>query len=219
MAKSGAISVCLVALAVLSAVSHLSVTGFVPPPARRTLSVAAGVAGFLGAYPALADNKAIMGNTLTPEAIEARAAALTKAAYPMLKKIDWDSDLYGKLPTATPQQILKAVDKALVMGAALDSTLLKEAALAHHDAIESLQGKSGVISEAQFGKINLALAKLIAKTPSDKVVDVWKAFAKVTPPEVGVFLMSKVGAADAKAAFDAFEALSFVTKNKAGLNR
>merc|ERR1712222_242408 len=57
------------------------------------------------------------------------AAKLSSAAYPFLKEIDWQSSLYTKpLPGVSANQALKAVDKAIVLGAAMDGNLLKAAA-------------------------------------------------------------------------------------------
>merc|ERR1712113_1350931 len=83
--------------------------------------------------------------------INEAAKKLTAAAYPLLKDVDWSSDLSLKPlgPDAKPQAVLKAIDKALVMGAAMDGKALKEAAMAHSRAISSIDGK-GVTSIADF---------------------------------------------------------------------
>merc|ERR1712083_1029234 len=43
------------------------------------------------------------------------------------------------LPGASPLAVTKAIDKALVMGASIDSKLLKEAAEAHHKALNGIE--------------------------------------------------------------------------------
>ena len=49
------------------------------------------------------------------------AGKLASAAYPFLKEVDWTSDLFIKpLPGVSASQALKAVDKAIVMGSAMD---------------------------------------------------------------------------------------------------
>ena len=46
-----------------------------------------------------------------------------------VKDVDWTSDLALKpIPGASPQTVMKAVDKMIVMGAAMDGGALKEAA-------------------------------------------------------------------------------------------
>jgi len=53
--------------------------------------------------------------------IDVAAEKLSSAAYPLLKEVDWSSDLALKpLPGASPLQVLRAIDKALVMGTAMD---------------------------------------------------------------------------------------------------
>merc|ERR1712118_521036 len=64
-------------------------------------------------------------------AIDAAAAQLSAASYPFLKSAPWASDVYIKpLPGTSPNQAMKAIDKALVMGASMDGKLLQQAAMA-----------------------------------------------------------------------------------------
>merc|ERR1711963_150314 len=78
------------------------------------------------------------------------ASKLSAAAYPFIKDIDWTSDLALKpIPGASPQTVMKAVDKMIVMGAAMDGGALREAAQAHVKAIEGMDSR-GVLSEADF---------------------------------------------------------------------
>merc|ERR1711966_490180 len=70
-------------------------------------------------------------------AIDSAATKLAAAAYPLIKDVDWTSDLYSKpIPGQSAQDVLKAVDKMIVMGAAMDGGALQEAAKAHAKAIE-----------------------------------------------------------------------------------
>ena len=51
------------------------------------------------------------------------------AAYPFMKGVDWTDSLYAKPPPGkSAQEVLKAVDKMIVMGAEMDWAALKEAA-------------------------------------------------------------------------------------------
>merc|ERR1712190_507801 len=110
------------------------------------------------------------------------AKKLSDAAYPFLKQIDWTSDLFMKpLPGVSANQALKAVDKAIVLGSAMDGNLLKAAAEAHHKAIGSIDG-NGVTSAADFEAVSAALGRAIASAPSSKVMDVYNAFAGITSP-------------------------------------
>merc|ERR1711904_351642 len=125
-------------------------------------------------------------------AIDGAAGALSSAAYPFIKDVDWTSDLALKpLPGVTPNQVLKAIDKALVMGASMDGNLLKEAAEAHHKAIGSIDAKL-VTSASDFQSVNAALGKAIASVPTSQVMDVYNAFGKIVSPVVPSYLYSTV---------------------------
>merc|ERR1712125_188651 len=140
------------------------------------------------------------------------AGKLSAAAYPLLKDVDWTSDLALKpLPGASPQQVLKAVDKALVMGAAMDGAALKEAAEAHHKAIGSVDAKL-VTSASDFEAINAGLGKAIASVPTSKVMDVFNAFAGITGLVIPNYLYSSVNANDAQAAYNALLEFKDVVK-------
>merc|ERR1711941_230663 len=109
-------------------------------------------------------------------AIDAAAGKLSSAAYPLIKDVDWTSDLsLTPLPGASPNQVLKAIDKALVMGASMDGNLLKEAAEAH--------------------------GKAIASVPTSQVMDVYNAFGKIVSPVIPNYLFSSVNPGDAQAAY------------------
>merc|ERR1719436_599690 len=69
------------------------------------------------------------------------AKKLSEASYPFLKDIDWTSTLaLAKPGSASAGEWVKAIDTAIVMGAAMDSSLLKKAVDAHHKAIGSASG-------------------------------------------------------------------------------
>merc|ERR1719254_126265 len=140
------------------------------------------------------------------------AGKLSSAAYPFLKDVDWTSDLALKpLPGASPQQVLKAIDKALVMGSAMDGAALKEAAEAHHKAIGSIDAKL-VTSESDFEAINAGLGKAIASVPTSKVMDVYNAFSGILSPVVPNYLFSSVNPADAQQAYAALLQFKDVVK-------
>jgi hypothetical protein len=173
------------------------------------------------AYAALMEFKDVVkANPITPSAaapvsspaIDAAAGKLASAAYPFLKEVDWTSDLSLKpLPGASPKDVLKAIDKALVMGAAMDGAALKEAANAHVKAIGSIDAE-GLTSQADFAAINAGLGKAIASVPTSKVMDVYNAFAKVVPGTVPNFLYSTVNPNDAQAAYRGFLEFKDVVK-------
>merc|ERR1712061_847484 len=146
------------------------------------------------------------------DAIGAAAAKLSSAAYPFLKEIDWQSSLYTKpLPGVSANQALKAVDKAIVLGAAMYGNLLKAAAEAHHKAIGSIDAK-GVTSEGDYAAVNAALGKVIASVPTGQVMDVYNAFAKIVGGTVPNNLFSTADPLAANAAAKAFYEFKDVVK-------
>merc|ERR1719191_1536597 len=145
----------------------------------------------LGATPAFADE------------IGDAAKKLSDASSPFLKDIDWKSTLALTKPgSASAGEWVKAIDKAIVMGSAMDSKLLKAAVDAHHKAVGSA-GSSGVTSKADYEGINAALGRAIASVPESQVMDVYNSFSSLVSSDVPSYLMSTVKEADAKAAYAA----------------
>merc|ERR1711948_116841 len=176
---------------------------FVPGPHGKHMragAIAAPAAvAMLGATPAFADE------------IGDAAKKLSDASYPFLKDIDWKSTLALTKPgSAGAGDWVKAIDKAIVMGASMDSKLLKAAVDAHHKAIGS--ASSGVTSKADFEAINAALGRAIASVPESQVMDVYNSFSGLVSGEVPSYLMSTVKEADAKAAYSALMDFKDVVK-------
>merc|ERR1711988_1710362 len=153
--------------------------------------------------PTVADTPAALSSKLGP--IDAAAQKLSAASYPFIKDVDWTSDLYLKpLPGVTPNQAMKGpIDKMLVMGASMDGKLLKEAAMAHHKALGSMDAKL-VTTLDDYSAITAALGKTIASVPSSQVMDVYNSAAKILNPVIGNQLYSGVVPNDAQAAYTAF---------------
>merc|ERR1711982_44235 len=122
------------------------------------------------------------------------------------------SKLYTKpLPGVSANLALKAVDKAIVMGSAMDGNLLKAAAEAHHKAIGSIDA-NGVTSAADYEAVNAALGRAIVSVPTSKVMDVYNAFSGLVNPSIPNKLFSSVNALDANAAAKAFYQFKDVVK-------
>jgi len=185
-------------------VALFSSQAFVPAPKASRgvpISAVAGSIAALGAAPAFADE---IGNA---------AAKLSEASYPFLKEIDWNSYVYNVRPgTASAVDWLKAIDKAIVMGAAMDPKLLKAGVLAHSKAIKSVDAL-GVTSIADYTEVNAALGRMVASVPQDKVMDVYNAFDAVVPKSVSEYMMSGVKEDDAKKAYAAFMDFKDVVKS------
>merc|ERR1712084_124052 len=140
------------------------------------------------------------------------AKKLSDASYPFLKEVDWTSDIFIKpLPGASASQALKAVDKAIVMGSAMDGKLLKAAAEAHHKAIGSIDA-NGVTSAADYEAVNAALGRVVASVPTATVMDVYNAWAGIISPSVPNKLFSGVSPLEANAAAKAFYEFKDVVK-------
>jgi len=185
----------------VAAMWHLRQPAFVPPAVRRTASVAApAAAAALGCAPAFADE------------IGDAAAKLSKAAYPFMKEVPWNSNLYNLNPgSADAVSWAKAIGKMIDMGAAMDTKLLKAGADAHHAAIGGLPA-SGVCSEAQLTAINAAIGRMIASVPESKTMDVYNSVSALVDAKVPAYLMSTVKEADAKAAYAALVDFAGVVK-------
>merc|ERR1711874_628768 len=146
------------------------------------------------------------------DSIGAAAKKLSDASYPFLKEVDWTSDLFMKpLPGVGAKKALTAIDKAIVMGAAMDGNALKAAAEAHHKAIGSIDAK-GLTSSADYEAVNAALGRAVASVPTSQVMDVYNAFSAIVPPTVPNKLFSTVNALDANAAAKAFYEFKDVVK-------
>merc|ERR1712012_415101 len=194
-------------MGVYNAVSNL-VDPKVPPYLMATVKEQDAKA----AYNAFLEFKDVVkANSITPStptssvsssaasAITAAADKLSTASYPFIKDIGWTSDLFSKpIPGKSPQEAMKAVDKMIVMGSAMDGAALKEAAKAHVKAIEGVDAK-GVLAEADLAPIVAGLGKAIASVPTAKVMDVYNAVGKVVGSSpIPNYLYSQVNPQDAQ---------------------
>ena len=145
MAKRGTVSLAVFA----AALCCLCGRSFVPGPIRQVVPAAVVAAG---AAPALADP------------IGDAAKKLADEAYPFLKEVKWDSTTATLKPgSGSAGDYAKAVAKAIDMGAAMDSKLLKAGVEAHHKAIGSLSANNLVASKADFEAMNAAIGRMSEK--------------------------------------------------------
>merc|ERR1712107_803297 len=125
------------------------------------------------------------------------AAKLSKAAYPFMKEVPWNSGLYNINPgSADTGAVTKAIGKMIAMGAQMDPKLLAAGADAHHKAIQGLSA-NGVCPEAQLTAINAAIGRMIASVPESTTMGVYDAVSSIVDPKVPAYLMSTVKEADA----------------------
>jgi len=145
--------------------------------------------------------------------VDTAAGKLADASYNFLKDIDWTSTL-SITPTGytgTPSEVMRAIDKAMVMGTKMDGAALQEAAAAHVKAIGGMDAK-GVPTKEDYQAILAGLGKAIAAVPQSKVMDVYSSFGKVISPQVPNYLMSTVNAGDAMDAYKGFLEFKDVVK-------
>merc|ERR1711920_429713 len=178
--------------------------------AKNAYAALVDFAGVVKANPITASTPAssVSGGSIGPA-----ASKLAAAAYPFIKDVDWTSDLASKpIPGADPQAVMKAVDKMIVMGSAMDGAALKEAAEAHVKAINGVDSK-GVLSQSDFETINYGLGKAIASVPTSKVMDVFNSMSSVIGSSpVPNYLYSSVNPQDAQAAYNALLEFKDVVK-------
>jgi len=177
---------------------------FVPAPqaqSRVPAAAAVGAAATLGAAPVFADE------------IGDAAAKLSNAAYPFMKDVDWFSYLYLQRPGGSGSSLdwLKAIDSAIVMGSKMDSKLLSDAAMAHHNAIRSIDA-NGVLGKGSLTEVNAAIGRLIASVPESETMNVYNTFKGLVGSDVPAYLMSQVKEENAKAAYAALMEFKDVVK-------
>jgi len=138
--------------------------------------------------------------------ISAAAKDLASAAYPFMQGVDWGDDLYQKpVPGKSAQDVLKAVDKMIVMGSKMDGEALEEAARAHVKAIANMDGK-GVLKQGDLEAILAGLGKAISSVPEATVMDVYNEMSTVVGGDSGQipkFVFAKQNPAEAMAAYSA----------------
>jgi hypothetical protein len=195
-----------------------SVKALVDPKVPEYLMSKVTEADARAAYDALLEfTEVVKANPITPStpatvvsstdasAIGAAASELGKAAYPFMKGIDWTDDLWGKAPPGkSAQEVLKAVDKMIVMGSKMDWAALQEAARAHVKAIEGMDAK-GVLTPGDFDAILAGLGKAISSVPGRSVMEVYSQMNELAGTFSGIpnYIYSKQDPANAMAAYSA----------------
>lgn len=147
------------------------------------------------------------------DAIDTAAKTLSKAAYPFVKEVDWESSAYLKLPYTQPREVLQAVKSALDHGVAMDPKYLKEGALAHAKAISNVDAK-GVLSMDDFVAVNAAIGHMLASAGGGQAMRTFYAFKGLVPEEMPSYLMSTVNPSDAAKAFAALMEFKDVVRGK-----
>jgi len=163
---------------------------------------------------AAAAGAAAMASTAAPaygDAIDDAARRLSADSYDLLKKIDWNSGIWGNLPSSNPQETLQALKPIFLMGTEMGSGALQRGVEAHIKAINSVDA-NGVTSLDDYEKINAAIGHMIASAPAYRALDVYGAFGTgLFTPEGKDYLVSQYGP-EATRAYDAFLKFKDVVK-------
>ena len=126
---------------------------------------------------------------------DAHHKAIGSVSWPIgvTSKADWDG--------VRAQQAIRAVDKTMVLGRAMDGSLLQAAAEVYRKAIGigSIDGQ-GVTSAVYYEAVNAALGYIVASVPICKIMDVYNAWAGLSNGAVPNKLLSTVNPLDANAA-------------------
>jgi len=143
----------------------------------------------------------------TASSISAAASELSKASYPFMQGVNWTDDLYTKpVPGRSPQDVMKAVQKMILMGTQMDPAALQEAAKAHVRAIEGMNAK-GVLKQGDYESILAGLGKALSTVPTSSVMDVYYEVGKLVGGPFGPVpknVLGKQDPADAMTAYSAF---------------
>jgi len=187
-------------IAACAGVALLKQSAFVQP--RSAAPVAAGsAAALLGS--AAAQASVVPHEIVRPvDPIDVAAHELTENSYALIKDVDWNSLLFAAKPGGSAGAIewLKAIDTALVMGNAMDPTILKKGVEAHIKAIKNVNA-AGVPEKGDYEGTLSAIGHMIASVPEDKTMAVYNSFSKLVGKDVPPYLMSTVREDDAKTAY------------------
>jgi len=199
MARSSMKAICLALFgAVLVTQRGRRTATFVPAPARRSMAPVAGAsAAALFAPAAFADN------------VDTAAKKLADVSYPMVKATDWaTTDVLDKYMATVPTT--KEFSKAILeLSVTLDPQLVKNAVQAHKKAVEA-SGPDFVTPLKNHEEVTVALAKMFAAAPKDKIKAVFDATPGVQ--DLNAAWYAQMPKADADATFVAFKELAEAVK-------
>lgn len=187
------------AAAGLAAVAYLRrPQAFVPGPLRQT-------AGPLAAVSAAS----LFGSAASAASVEEAAKKLADTSYPMVKATDWaTTDVLDKYMANVPTT--KEFSKAILeLSVNLDPALVKNAVQAHKKAVDAM-GPDFVTPLKNHEEVTIALAKMFAAAPKDKIKAVFDATPGVQ--DLNSAWYAQMPKADADATFEAFKALADVVR-------
>jgi len=189
----GAVAVGLAAVACLRKQS-----AFVPGPLRHTATPLAAVSA-----------ATMLGTAASAASVEEAAKKLADTSYPMVKATDWaTTDVLDKYMTNVPTT--KEFSKAILeLSVSLDPALVKNAVQAHKKAVDAM-GPDFVTPLRNHEEVTIALAKMFAAAPKDKIKAVFDATPGVQ--DLNGAWYAQMPKADADSTFVAFKELAEAVK-------
>jgi len=151
----------------------------------------------------------MLGSAASAASVEEAAKKLADTSYPMVKATDWaTTDVLDKYMANVPTT--KEFSKAILeLSVNLDPTLVKNAVQAHKKAVDAM-GPDFVTPLRNHEEVTIALAKMFAAAPKDKIKAVFDATPGVQ--DLNAAWYAKMPQADAQATFTAFKELADVVK-------
>jgi len=198
MPRSGRRGIC-VAAAGVAAVAYLNQpSAFVPGPNRQAAAPWAAVSA-----------ATMFGSAAHAGSVEDAAKKLADKSYPMVKATDWaTTDVLDKYMANVPTT--KEFSKAILeLSVALDPKLVKDAVSAHKKAVDAM-GPNFITPLKNHEDVTIALAKMFAAAPKDKIKAVFDATPNVQ--DLNGAWYAQMPQADAQATFEAFKELAEAVK-------
>jgi len=196
MPRSGRRGLCVAAAGVATVAYLKQPSAFVPGPHRQT------------AVPWAAVSAATMfGSAASAGPVEDAAKKLADKSYPMVKATDWaTTDVLDKYMATVPTT--KEFSKAILeLSVNLDPKLVKDAVQAHKKAVDAM-GPNFITPLKNHEDVTIALAKMFAAAPKDKIKAVFDATPNVA--DLNGAWYKQMPQADAQATFEAFKELANV---------
>ena len=197
MGRSGKKVIGVAAVGLAAAAYLRRASTFVPGPLRQTAPLAAVSAATM------------FGSAASAATVEEAAKKLADTSYPMVKATDWaTTDVLDKYMANVPTT--KDFSKAILdLSVNLDPALVKTAVQAHKKAVDAM-GPNFVTPLKNHEEVTVALAKMFAAAPKDKIKAVFDATPGVQ--DLNSAWYAQMPKADTDATFEAFKALAEVVK-------
>lgn len=197
MARRGRRVIGAAAIGLAAAACLRKTSTFVPGPLRHPAPWAAASAATM------------FGSAASAATVEQAAKKLADTSYPMVKATDWaTTDVLDKYMATVPTT--KEFSKAILeLSVNMDPTLIKNAVQAHQKAVQAM-GPNFITPLKNHEDVTIALAKLFAAAPKDKIKAVFDATPNVQ--DLNAAWYAQMPKADADATFVAFKELAEAVK-------